>query len=128
MIATKSAPKFLPSPWGQYFPLVFGSDGRVMDMLLLQKLSHQCVIGIYPNERGRLQPVQLDLAVFLDPSYSGMARKLKDVLDYDRLVDEVKTHLSRSRFKLIEEAAETLCALFLKRCLTCLTLPKTWTA
>ena len=68
----------------------------------------QCIVGLYPTERHRPQPLELDIALHLDTRRAALG-SLKYTVDYARLAGELRFLLDSSRFKLLEGAADALC-------------------
>lgn len=76
------------------------------DELRLERMRVRCVVGIYPGERERPQPLELSLSLFIDKHTQGQG--LKSSVDYARLWGELKFLLEHCRFRTLEAAAEAL--------------------
>lgn len=86
-------------------------DGRLegrLDRINLQGLKVQCVIGVYPSERTRPQPLVVDLQLYLNTRAAGRLGGLRRTVDYARVAAEVRFLLESAHFLLLEEAAEAL--------------------
>jgi len=84
--------------------------GETSDLVLLEGLRVECIVGIHPEERHRPQPLEADVAVGLARRPGGFGRSLADSLDYDLLEGMLRFVLLHGRFLLVEEAAEALAA------------------
>lgn len=72
-----------------------------------------CVIGIFPNERHRKQPVTIDLCLYLNTRKAAKSTSIHDTIDYAAAVEEVTFILEQCEFLLIESAVEVVCQFFL---------------
>jgi FolB domain-containing protein len=72
-----------------------------------------CVIGIYPSERSRKQPVTIDMCLYLDTRRAAQSANIHDTIDYAGAVKEVTFILDHCDFLLIETAVEAVCRHFL---------------
>lgn len=91
----------------------FLTPGKKLDAIELQGLRADCIVGVYPEERRHEQPLQVDLALFLDTREAAAGAGLSKSLDYSRLAGEVRFLLQACRFRLLETAAEALCSYIL---------------
>ena len=91
-------------------PLVPGPDGRPLDVIELQQLQVECIVGVYPNERDAPQPLELDVALYLDTREAARGGHLVHSVNYARLCGELRFLLESCRFGLLESAAQALCA------------------
>ncbi len=83
------------------------------DKIRVSDLRVDCVVGILPEERTREQPVRLDVEVRLDASAAAWSGKIDLTVDYDRMSQEIEALLRFRRYRLLEMAAEELCAMLL---------------
>jgi dihydroneopterin aldolase len=72
-----------------------------------------CVIGIYPSERHRKQPVTIDLCLYLDTRQAAQSANITDTIDYAGALKEVSFILEHCEFLLIETAVEAICRHFI---------------
>lgn len=84
------------------------SQGRPLDAIELRGLRVQCVVGVYKNERQRLQPLELEASLYLD-TRSVPTAGLGATVDYARLAGELRFLLESASFRLLESAADALC-------------------
>ena len=84
-------------------------EGRPLDVIELRQLPVRCIVGVYPAERGTPQPLDLDVALYLDTRKAAAAGSLRDTVDYARLAGELRFLLETADFRMLETAAEALC-------------------
>lgn len=82
-----------------------------MDTIELEGLVLECVLGVFPRERERDQPVRVDLKMSLDLSTAGRSASISDTIDYDRTADEITALLRFRRYRLLENAAHEVAAM-----------------
>lgn len=87
-----------------------GMTVNTNDYVRLREFHAECIVGIYPSERTQEQWVDLDLMLHFDTREAGRTGSLSASIDYARLCGEIRFLLKSCRFKLLEEAAETICA------------------
>lgn len=81
----------------------------------VRQLQVDCIVGIYPHEREREQPVLLDIEIDYDFAAAAASDAIEDAADYDLLVSSVTELIKARRFQLIETMAEASAALLLER-------------
>ncbi len=80
------------------------------DVLEVQGVTVDCIIGVYPEERLTPQPLVVSLRLPLDTRRAAHADDLEFAVDYARLISEVRFVLEQGQFNLIETAAEVIAA------------------
>ena len=83
------------------------------DRVFIEALSIPCVVGLYPEERTRTQPLQVDVSFELDSRHAGFAGALDATVDYDRASREIAALVKFRTYAMLETAAEELCAMLL---------------
>ncbi len=86
-----------------------------MDRVLIDALEVETCIGIYAWERRIRQRVLLDLEMAVDVSRAAATDRIEDTLDYNAVAGQVRAHLGRAGYRLVESLAESVAALILKR-------------
>ncbi|MCA9713116.1 MAG: dihydroneopterin aldolase [Myxococcales bacterium] len=81
----------------------------------IRDLTVDCVVGVYPEERERLQPLRLDLELELDFAAASARDELGHTVDYAAVAALLDTWLNEQKFKLLETIAVRGCALLLER-------------
>jgi 7,8-dihydroneopterin aldolase/epimerase/oxygenase len=76
----------------------------VRDLVLLAD------IGVYRREQGKAQRIRLNLELFADDPRSPPTDRLKDVVDYAKVIEAVRALVGRGRVKLVETLAEQIAA------------------
>jgi dihydroneopterin aldolase len=75
--------------------------------VFVRGLRIQAEVGLYPHERGRAQPLVVDLELQLAP---GPVVHLRDTVDYDRVVRAAKAIAAEGHVELVETYAARLLA------------------
>jgi dihydroneopterin aldolase len=71
-------------------------------------LETECVVGVYPRERDRPQPLRLDLELVVDTEDAAKSGRLSRTVDYDRTARQIIFLLQSCRFGLLETAAHAI--------------------
>lgn len=93
---------------------------EAMDKVFLTGLCVKTIIGIYPEERLKKQPVVIDLELGCDIQAAAKSGEIADALDYHALSEALVEFIEKSRYGLIEAMAEDISHLILSR------YPVTW--
>ncbi len=89
-------------------PLVWKSeDERDVRALFIRDLVVPARIGVYPQEKGRTQPLSFNLCVYLQPPFEWHDR-LEEVLDYDGLRQGILDIVGAGHINLLETLAERI--------------------
>ncbi len=67
-----------------------------------------CVVGVYPHERGTPQPLRVDLYLELDTRTAAERERLRDSVDYAAVAGQLAFLLGACRFGMLETAAHAL--------------------
>jgi 2-amino-4-hydroxy-6-hydroxymethyldihydropteridine diphosphokinase len=78
------------------------------DRIFLNELKVHCIIGIFPWERRKKQPVLIDLDFPIDTRKSAKRDRIEDAVDYKRIAKSAIRFVEKSRFQLLETLAEEL--------------------
>ncbi len=92
-----------------HLPVVTDARGRPLDVIEVRGLTVDCIVGVYRRERVAAQPLQLDVALFLDTREAAVGGRLANTVHYGRLEGELRFLLEACRFELLESAAEAVC-------------------
>ena len=76
----------------------------------LKNLEVTGIVGVYPRERERPQPVVFDIEVDYDLAPAARSDALADAIDYDGIAAAVGDLVRRRRFALLETMAEAAAA------------------
>ncbi|MDE1962239.1 MAG: dihydroneopterin aldolase, partial [Xanthomonadaceae bacterium] len=77
-----------------------------MDVVFIEDLRIDTVIGIYDWERKIKQTVALDLEMAFDNRRPAASDKIEDTLDYKKIGKRLIAFVEESRFELVETLAE----------------------
>jgi dihydroneopterin aldolase len=86
---------------------------KARDVISIQGLRVDCVVGVYPHERDRLQPLEIDVRLKLDTRRAGESERLGHTLDYAATATQIAFVLRSCRFYMLETAAHALARLLL---------------
>src|SRR5947207_14015874 len=78
------------------------------DVIAIEGLSVDCVVGVYPHERSVPQPLLIDLRMALDTSRAGESQRLRMTVDYAQVASQIAFLLQSCRFHMLETAAHAL--------------------
>jgi dihydroneopterin aldolase len=81
------------------------------DSIHISGLKVDCIIGIYPEELKKQQPVIADIRLGLNLSHAGRTGKIGYTCDYEQIANEVIALLKFRCFRLLEAAAEEIAAM-----------------
>jgi dihydroneopterin aldolase len=77
-----------------------------MDIIFINDLRLEILIGVYDWERRVPQTVQLDLEIGIPDTGRPRSDKIGETIDYSKIVAHVTASLKESRFLLVERLAE----------------------
>ena len=80
-------------------------DLKKFDLILLEKISFEVIIGILPKERVEKQKIILEIALGVDIKKSAKTKKIEDTLDY-RFIKNLVEQLKQTKFELVESFIE----------------------
>lgn len=80
----------------------------VPDVIAIEGLSVDCVVGVYPHERHVPQPLRVDVRMELDTETAGVTQRLRKTIDYALVASQIAFILQSCRFHLLETAAHAL--------------------
>lgn len=90
-----------------------GKRDKKRDVIHIDDLSVECIIGVYDWEREVPQRVNLSMQVPCDCA-AALSDELEDAVDYKRICKYVTQYIQDSRYQLIEALIENLAAACLK--------------
>lgn len=84
-----------------------------MDIVYIEGLRADAVIGVYDWERSVRQQLVLDLELGSDNRRAAAGDRIEDALDYAAIAARLLAYIEDSEFQLIETLAEHLAAILL---------------
>ena len=75
-----------------------------MDVLRIEELMVDCVVGVYPHERNASQPLRVDVEMRLQTETSAVKESLRSTIDYAATASQLVFLLRSCRFRLLETA------------------------
>jgi dihydroneopterin aldolase len=82
-----------------------------MDTIFISDLRFDILIGVYDWERRVPQTVQLDLEIGIPDGSRPRSDRIRDTVDYAKVIERIKASLLQERFLLVERLAEHLAEL-----------------
>lgn len=86
---------------------------KTVDVVYIQDLRIQTVIGIYDWERKIKQTVSIDLEMAFDIRKAAESDHIDDALNYKAVAKRMIAFVEDSSFQLVETMAEKICAIVL---------------
>lgn len=77
-----------------------------MDIVFIENLELQAVIGIHDWERQAKQPLTMDLELAWDIGAAATNDRIEDALDYSAVAERLTAFVGASEFQLVETLAE----------------------
>ena len=82
-----------------------------MDTIFISDLRLDILIGVYDWERKVPQTVQLDLEIGIPDGGRPRSDRIRDTIDYAKVIQRIQASLQQERFLLVERLAEHLAEL-----------------
>lgn len=84
------------------------NSGVVTDVISVEQIRLNAIVGIHPQERRHLQALQLDLSIGLEGQKAAYSGAIGDTLDYAMLSGIARLVLQAGCFRLLESAVEAV--------------------
>ncbi len=79
-----------------------------MDVLKLNGITVDCILGDLPEEREKEQQVLVDVVLEMDLQDAALSDSLDDTVDYALLVGNIREALEDAKCRLLERAADVV--------------------
>jgi 7,8-dihydroneopterin aldolase/epimerase/oxygenase len=89
------------------------ASGEPLDVIFIEGLQAQTVIGIHESELHRPQPVRIDIAVGIPRTLASRTDRIGDTIDYSELRTAFLKLLATHKLRLLEALAEEMARLTL---------------
>lgn len=86
---------------------------RGRDIIAIEGLRVDCVVGVYPHERHRVQPLEVTVRMVVDTRRAGASESFAHTVDYAAIANQIAFLLRSCRFHMLETAARALTRLLL---------------
>jgi len=86
---------------------------RIMDIIFLQEVKVETMLGVPDWERMTPQTIILDIELAMPHSRSCQTDAIEDTIDYGQIVARIRATLAEKSFHLVEALAEHVCQLIL---------------
>jgi len=87
----------------------------MQDIIFINELRIETVIGIFDWEREIKQPVILDIELATDIRKAAESDHIDDTIDYKALTKDLIAFVEASEFQLVERLAEEICKLVMNQ-------------
>jgi FolB domain-containing protein len=88
-------------------------DRSHLDTIAVRGIRVDCIVGVYPSERTKTQPLDIDVELTLDTERAGRGESFADTVDYAALAAQVAFIAENGEFELLESAAQALARVLL---------------
>jgi dihydroneopterin aldolase len=85
-----------------------------MDIIFIDDLRIQTLIGIYPREKVVPQTIEMSLQIGTLTAGAGTSDNIGDTIDYAKVVERLRADLANEHFNLLEKLAEHVATLLLR--------------
>lgn len=82
-----------------------------MDIIFLEEIKLDILIGIYEWERKVPQTIRIDIDIGLPHSRAGTTDSIVDTIDYGTVMERIRKTAAEQHFSLVEALAEHIAAL-----------------
>ena len=79
-----------------------------LDVVRIEGLNVDCVVGVYPDERNASQPLLVDVSMFFDTEPAGVRESFHRTVDYAACAAQLVFLLRTCRFRMLETAGHVL--------------------
>ena len=79
------------------------------DIIFIEALETEAIIGIYDWERASTQPLVFDIEMKTDLQKAVLSDDISDTICYATISEEVIELVKNSRYELVESLAEAIC-------------------
>ena len=94
-------------------PATFDAERRGADMLSVRGLVVLAAIGVHPHEHDGRQRLRVDIDAAVEPPRDPLADDVRQVVSYERFVEEARALADGPRIALLECFAERLASAIL---------------
>jgi dihydroneopterin aldolase len=83
--------------------------GSCQDVILLEGLEIECIIGIYGHERTTPQRLVVEVALSVGTETAALSARIEQTVDYEWVTNQIAFILKTGKFELLETAAHAVC-------------------
>lgn len=85
-----------------------------MDLIFIDELRVETLIGIYPREQALPQTIEISLKIGVSTASAGATDDIHDTIDYAVVAARLRQELGARHFNLLEKLAEHVATLLLE--------------
>ena len=87
---------------------------RPMDIIFIDDLRVETLIGIYPREKAVPQTIEISLRIGSSTASAGASDDIRDTIDYAVVAERLRADLGAQHFNLLEKLAEHVATVLLE--------------
>ena len=87
---------------------------RPMDIIFIDDLRVETLIGIYPREKAVPQTIKISLRIGSSTASAGASDDIRDTIDYAVVAERLRADLGAQHFNLLEKLAEHVATVLLE--------------
>ena len=84
-----------------------------MDIIFIDDLRVETLIGIYPREKAVAQTIEISLRIGASTASAGASDDIRDTIDYAVVAERLRQELGARHFNLLEKLAEHVATMLL---------------
>jgi 7,8-dihydroneopterin aldolase/epimerase/oxygenase len=96
------------------YPLRIADAQNRIRHVFVRDLELKALIGVYGHEKGKPQPICVNVDLTVDEGTGAVADRLRNVVDYEKVVDAIRAIIARGHVNLVETLAEQVAEICLK--------------
>jgi dihydroneopterin aldolase len=96
------------------FPLRIADAQNRIRHVFVRDLELEALIGVHGHEKGKPQPIRINVDLTVDEGTGAVADRLKNVVNYEKVVDGIRAIIARGHVNLVETLAEMVAEACLK--------------
>lgn len=90
------------------YPLRIADSQKSIRHVFVRDLELEAHIGVYRHEHGRTQPIRINVDLAVLEEDQPISDSLLNVVDYEKVVQEIQRIVSKGHLKLVETLAELI--------------------
>lgn len=90
------------------YPLRIADAHHRIRHVFVRDLEMKALIGVYGHEKGKPQPIRVNVDLTVDETTQDVSDSLKNVVDYEKVVQAIRAIVARGHVNLVETLAEQI--------------------
>jgi dihydroneopterin aldolase len=96
------------------YPLRIADAQNRICHVFVRDLELDALIGVYGHEKGKPQPIRINVDLTVDEGTVAVADRLRNVVNYEKVVNAIREIIARGHVNLVETLAELVAEACLK--------------